>query len=101
VNQMTEHIYKIETVTVSFDEMRWDADHYLKLRKTKRLVITHGGEEILVLGPWLPGEERGPAPDWFFRDLHPPPLPVHPDDANFEEKMYEFLREAGVGPPKP
>jgi hypothetical protein len=31
--------------------------------------------------------------------LHPPPLPIHPDDANFEEKMYELLREAGMGPP--
>jgi hypothetical protein len=41
---------EIETVTVTFDEMRWDA---------------------------------------------------HPDDANFEEKMYELLREAGMGPPRP
>jgi hypothetical protein len=61
VDQMTE----IETVTL--DEMRWDADHYLQLRKTKRLVVTHDEEVILVLGPWLPGEERSPAPDWFFR----------------------------------
>jgi hypothetical protein len=48
VNQMTA---EIETVTVTFDEMRWDADHYLRLRKTKRLVVTHDDEVILVLGP--------------------------------------------------
>jgi hypothetical protein len=98
VNQM---MAEIETVTVTYEQMRWDSDHYLKLRKTKRLVVTHDDEVIVVLGPWLPGEERSPAPDWFRRDLHPPPLPIHPDEPNFEEKMYELLREAGMGPPRP
>jgi hypothetical protein len=92
---------EIQTVTVTFEEMRWDAAHYLKLRKTKRLVVTHAGEETLVLGPWLPGEERAPAPEWFLRDLHEPPVPIHPEDANFTEKLYGLLRDAGLGPPRP
>jgi hypothetical protein len=92
---------EIETVTVTFEDMRWDAAHYLKLRKTKRLVVTHGGEEILALGPWLPGEERAPAPEWFLKDLHPPSLPFDPEEPNFTEKIYELLREAGMGPPRP
>jgi hypothetical protein len=31
VNQMTEHIYKIETVTVMFEELKADIDRYLEL----------------------------------------------------------------------
>ena len=54
---------EIETVTVTFEQLQSDIEGYLQARKTKRLVITRGEEEILVLGPWLPGEERTPAPD--------------------------------------
>jgi hypothetical protein len=87
---------EIETVKVNFDEMRWDVDRYLRMRKTKRLVITRGDEEILVLGPWLPGEERTPAPEWFMSELHAPLIPIHPDEPNFEAKLFEYLR--GVDP---
>jgi hypothetical protein len=81
---------EIETVTVTFEELRRNVDRYLRLRKTKRLVITRNGEEILVLGPWLPGEERTPAPEWFMTELYMPP--VHPDEPNFTEKLYAYLR---------
>jgi hypothetical protein len=86
---------EIETVTVDFEEMRRDVDHYLRLRRTKRLVITRSGEEILVLGPWLPGEERTPAPEWFMNDLREPLIPIHPDEPNFYENLYAYLRERG------
>lgn len=84
---------EIETMTVTFEEVRADVKGYLELRKTKRLVITLDGEEILVLGPWLPGEERSPAPDWFRTQLYPPPWPIHPEDPDFDAKSWEFLRE--------
>jgi hypothetical protein len=84
---------EIETVTVDFEAMRRDVDRYLGLRKTKRLVVERDGEEILVLGPWLPGEERTPAPEGFLEELYDPP--VHPDDPDFTEKLYAFLRENG------
>jgi hypothetical protein len=81
---------EIETVTVDFDQMRWDADRYLRLRKTKRLVITRGGEEILVLGPWLPGEKRTPAPEGFLDELHRPLM--DPDDPELMRQFLAYLR---------
>jgi hypothetical protein len=84
---------EIETVTVDFEDMRRDVDRYLGLRKTKRLVITRDEEEILVLGPWLAGEERSPAPDWFLTKLYGPPYPFHPDEPNFADNLYAYLRE--------
>ena len=82
----------IETVTVTFEEMQHDPEGYMRLRKTNRLVITHAGKEILVLGPWLPGEERTPAPDWLLSELHPR-APIHPGDPNFDQKFWEYVRE--------
>ena len=87
---MTETGTEVETVTVTFEELKANVDHYLQVRKTKRLVITHGGEEILVLGPWLPGEERTPAPKWFMSELYAPP--IYPDDPEFTEKLCAYLR---------
>jgi hypothetical protein len=84
---------EIETVTVDFEEMRRDVTGYMQMRKAKRLVITRDGEEILVLGPWLPGEERSPAPEGFMSDLHAPPYPFHPDEANFADNLYAWMRE--------
>jgi hypothetical protein len=81
---------EIETVTVTFDQMRLDADRYLRLRKTKRLVITRGGKEILVLGPWLPGEERSPAPEGFMSELRRPL--VDPEDPDLMGKFLAYLR---------
>jgi len=81
---------EIETVTVDFDQMRWDADRYLRLRKTKRLVITRGGEKILVLGPWLPGEKRTPAPEGFLDELRQPLM--DPDDPDLMREFLAYLR---------
>jgi hypothetical protein len=92
VRRYVEPDDEIETVTVSFEEMRKKTDHYLRIRKKKRLVMTRDGAEILVLGPWLPGEERNPAPEWFMNELHAPLIPIHPDDPNSGEKLYEYLR---------
>lgn len=49
---------EIETVTVAFEEVKANVDHYYRLKETKRIVIVRGGEEISVVGPWLPGERR-------------------------------------------
>jgi hypothetical protein len=70
---------EIETVTVTFEELKADLDQYLELRATKRLVVMHEGEQIAALGPWLPGEERIFPPKWFW-DVVAPPLPMSPDD---------------------
>jgi hypothetical protein len=49
---------EIETVTVPYEELKAKVDHYYRLKETKRLVVVRDGEEISVLGPWLPGERR-------------------------------------------
>ncbi len=49
---------EIETVTVSFEDVKANVDFYYRLKDTKRLVIVRDGEEISVVGPWLPGESR-------------------------------------------
>jgi hypothetical protein len=73
VNQMTEiETTEIETVTVAFEEFKENFVHYERVRKTNRLVITHDGEQVAVLGLWLPDETRSFPPIWFFHDLFPP-----------------------------
>lgn len=49
---------EIETVTVPYEELKANVGHYHRLKETKRLVVVRDGEEISVLGPWLPGERR-------------------------------------------
>jgi hypothetical protein len=49
---------EIETVTVSFEELKENVAHYYRLKQTKRVVVVRDEEEIAVLGPWLPGERR-------------------------------------------
>jgi hypothetical protein len=49
---------EIETVTVPYEDLRANVDHYYRLKETKRLVVVRDGQEISVLGPWLPGERR-------------------------------------------
>ena len=86
---------EIETVTVTFEEFKENLDHYLQVKKTKRLVVMHGSEEVAVLGPWLPDEERFISPKWFFDELFPPE-PFDPDDpepltrALLEDRGYTF-----------
>lgn len=91
---MTEIQPEIETVTVTFERMREDPDFYFRARKKKRVVITHRGEEVLVLGPWLHGEQRNPAPSWFFDKLHTAPS-HYPDDRD-ATILFGYLREGGA-----
>lgn len=56
---------EIETVTVTVEEFKEDRDRYLKVKETKRLVVLRGDEEVAVLGPKLPGEERFLTSVWF------------------------------------
>jgi hypothetical protein len=65
---------EIETVTVTFEALKGNLDHYLAVKETKRVSVIRNGEEVAVLGPWLPGEERIATPEWFefYRDLFPP-----------------------------
>jgi hypothetical protein len=65
VNQMTA---EIETVTVTFEEFKENFEHYERVRKANRLVITQDGTQVAVLGLWL----RPIPPLWFFDELFPP-----------------------------
>ena len=76
---MTEADPEIETVTVTFEEMKEHFERYMQVKETKRVVITHEGEQVMALGPWLPGEERAFPPPWVFTGLFPL-LPRDPDD---------------------
>ena len=88
---MTESEPEIETVTVTFEEMKANRDHYLKVKETKHLVITHEGEQVMALGPWLPGEERVfPAP-WVLKELFPP-LPMDPENPYLLTRALEATR---------
>jgi hypothetical protein len=81
-----------ETVTVTFDEFKEKLQHYMELQETKRLVVMHGEEEIAVLGPWLPEEERFLSPQWFFDELVPPE-PINPEDPYSLSRALEETRE--------
>jgi hypothetical protein len=63
---------EIETVTVTAEDFKENIDHYLELKETTRLVIVHGDEQMMALGPWLPGEERFLPPRWFWDEIFPP-----------------------------
>jgi hypothetical protein len=65
LNQMTE----IETVTVTFEELKANLGHYMRLKETKRLVVIRAGEQVAVLGLRLPSEERGFLTPQFFEFL--------------------------------
>lgn len=82
----------IETVTVTFDEFKEKLQYYMELQETKRLVVMHGEEEVAVLGPWLPGEERFLSPQWFFDELFPPE-PINLEDPYSLSRALEATRE--------
>jgi hypothetical protein len=65
---------EIETVTVTFEELKANLRHYMWVKETKRVSVIRDGKEVAVLGPWLPGEERIATSEWFefYRDLFPP-----------------------------
>ncbi len=70
MNQMTE----IETVTVTFEELRADIDRYLEIAESIRVLVMRDGEQVAVMGPWLPGETRPVTQQWMrlYEDLFPP-----------------------------
>jgi hypothetical protein len=70
---------EIETVTVTFEELRANLEHYVRVMKRTRMVVMRGDKEVAVLGPCLPGERRSLSPRWFYDELFPPE-PIDPDD---------------------
>lgn len=55
---MTQMTTEIETVTVTFDDLKANVDLYYRLKATTRVVVTRDGEEMTVIGRWLPGETK-------------------------------------------
>jgi hypothetical protein len=87
---------EIETVTVTFEELKANVDHYYRLKATKRLVVMRDGEMVSVLGPWLPGETRRtmrryPLP-WFELLYEMFPEPWDPDDPHSGQRALEEVR---------
>jgi hypothetical protein len=72
---------EIETVTVTFEDLKANLDHYYGLLETKRLVITFAGKEVAVVGRWIPDERgRGWGLRWhdLLHEMYPEP--IAPDD---------------------
>jgi hypothetical protein len=83
---------EIETLTVDFEELKANVDHYYRLKATKRLVVMRGEEELTVVGRWLPGEtERRPV-HWFELLYEMFPEPWDPDDPRPGERAVEETR---------
>lgn len=80
---------EIETVTVTFEELKANLVHYVRLKETKRVSVIRDGEEVAVLGPWLPGEQRIVTSEWFrfYRDLFPP------EPVDYENTLSRALEE--------
>jgi hypothetical protein len=86
---------EIETVTVTFEELKANLDYYYRLKETKRLAVMHRGEEVAAMGPWLPGEKRVLPPWWLLDELFPPE-PMDPEDPYALTHALEATR--GYGP---
>lgn len=93
---MTEIQPEIETVTVTFEEMKANLDHYYELKQTKRLVVMRGEQLIAVLGPWLPGESRRTMTRypllWFELLNEMFPEPWDPEDPSPGQRALEEVR---------
>jgi hypothetical protein len=87
---------EIETVTVTFDELKSNVDHYYRLKATKRLVVMRDEVEVAVLGPWLPGETRRTMSkyplEWFALLNEMFPEPWDPDDPHSGQRALEEVR---------
>lgn len=61
----------------------------MAIKETKRVSVIRDGQEVAVLGPWLPGEERIMTAEWqrFFRDLFPP------EPVDYENTLSRALEE--------
>jgi len=87
---------EIETVTVTFEELKANVDHYYRLKESKRLVVMRDEEKIAVLGPWLPGERRRTMTKyplhWFELLNEMFPEPWDPEDPEPELRALEEVR---------
>jgi hypothetical protein len=82
---------QIETVTVPFEELKANLDHYMRLKETKRLVVMRDGEQVAVLGLKLPSEERGYLTPQFF-DFLDALFPEEVDMTNSASRALERQR---------
>jgi hypothetical protein len=72
---------EIETVTVTFEDLKAKLEHYHPLMETKRLVITFEGKKIAVVGRWIPNEGgRGWGVRWHELLFEMYPELIDPDD---------------------
>jgi hypothetical protein len=83
---------EIETVTVTFEELKANLEHYYRLKEAKRLVVTRDGEELTVVGRWLPGEQQRRPLHWFELLYEMFPEPWDPDDPRPGERALEETR---------
>ena len=91
MTQMAE----IETVTVTFEDLKANLNHYYELKETKRLVITFDGKEVAAVGRWLP-DERKRGRGWSLRwhellyEMYPDPIDL--DDPEPGMRALEEVR---------
>jgi hypothetical protein len=83
---------EIETVTVDFEELKVNVDHYYRLKATKRVLVMRDGREIALFGPWLPGEQRFWSLHWFELLYELFPEPWDPDDPETGARSVEESR---------
>jgi hypothetical protein len=83
---------EIETVTVTFEELKANLQDYYRLKETKRLVVTRGGETIAVSGPWLPDESRWQFLKWHEILYEMFPDPRLPNDPELGMRALEEVR---------
>lgn len=83
---------EIETVTVTFEELKANVAHYHRLKETKRLVVMRDGREIAAVGPWLPDERRFWSLQWYELLFEMFPDPLNPEDPELGLRVLEVGR---------
>jgi hypothetical protein len=83
---------EIETVTVTFEELKANVDHYYRLKETKRLLVIRDGKEVAAVGSWLPEERRFWSLHWFELLYEMFPEPWDPDDPESGQRALEEVR---------
>jgi hypothetical protein len=84
---------KIETVTVTFEDLKANVDHYYGLLESKRLEVTFDGKVVAIVGCWLPGEKgRSWSLRWhdLLHEMYPEP--IAPDDPELGMLGLEMAR---------
>lgn len=74
---------------MEFEDLKENLQHYYRLKETKRLEVTRGGETISVTGPWLPGESRWQVLKWHELLYEMFPDPVLPGDPELGSRALE------------